>query len=267
MKKFVAIVISSFMISVPVIGSAKELKDEVRQILKNNPSIIIDVINENPGIFIEALQNASRKAQALEAAQREKAEQRKFDAAFSNPLKPVIRKDEAIRGPRNAPITIVEYSDFQCPYCVRGNQTVKALMKKYKGKIQFIYKHLPLSFHSEAKNTARYYEAIRMQSTKLAFKFHDNVFADISKLRSGEKALKSFAKKSGVNMKKLAQTLKNKMDVINARIQEDINEASKFNFQGTPGFLVNGIPVKGAYPIEHFDGIIEELQKRKLISL
>lgn len=267
MKKFIAILLSTLMFSVSFTSSASELKDDVRDILKNNPSIIIDVINENPTIFIEALQNASKKAQALSASQREEAEKRKFDAAFSNPLKPVIRKDEAIRGKRGAPITIVEYSDFQCPYCVRGNDTVKALMKKYKDKIQFVYKHLPLSFHSEAKRTAQYYEAIRMQSTKLAFKFHDNVFADISKLRSGEKALKSFAKKTGVNMKKLAQTLKNKMSVINARIQEDINEASKFNFQGTPGFLVNGIPVKGAYPIEHFDGIIEQLQKRKLISL
>lgn len=267
MNKFVTILISSLLFSMPVTGSENELKDKVRQIIKNNPSIIIDVINENPAVFIEALQNASRKAQALDAAQRENEEQRRFDAAFANPLKPVIRKDEAIRGTRNAPITIVEYSDFQCPFCVRGNQTVKALMKKYKGKIQFVYKHLPLSFHSEAKNTARYYEAIRMQSNKLAFKFHDTVFADIKKLRGGEKALKSIAKKAGVNMKELAQTLKNKMDVINARIQEDMNEASKFNFQGTPGFLVNGIPVKGAYPIEHFDGIIEELQKRKLISL
>ena len=203
----------------------------------------------------------------MSAARKENAEKRKFDAAFSNPLKPVIRKDEAIRGTRNAPITIVEYSDFQCPYCVRGNETVQALMKKYKGKIQFVYKHLPLSFHSEAKNTARYYEAIRMQSNKLAFKFHDTVFADIQKLRGGEKALKSIAKKAGVDMKKLSQMLKNKMDVINARIQEDINEASKFNFQGTPGFLVNGIPVKGAYPLEYFDGIIKELQKRKLLTL
>lgn len=267
MKKFVAILISSLVFSIPVIGSASELKDDVRKILKNNPSIIIDVINDNPGIFIEALQNASKKAQALNAAQMDNAEQSKLEAAFSNPLKPVIRKDEAIRGKRNAPITIVEYSDFQCPYCVRGNQTVKALMKKYKGNIQFIYKHLPLSFHREAKRTAQYYEAIRMQSPKLAFKFHDSVFADIKKLKGGEKALKALAKKAGVNMKKLKQTLKNKMDIINARIQEDMNEASKFNFQGTPGFLVNGIPVKGAYPLEHFDGIIEQLQKRKLITL
>lgn len=267
MKKLVVIVLTSLIFSIPVMSSANELKDEIRTILKNNPSIIIDVINENPAIFIDALQNASKKAQALNAAQRENAEKRKFDAAFANPLKPVIRKDEAIRGSRNAPITIVEYSDFQCPYCVRGNQTVQALMKKYKGNIQFIYKHLPLSFHSEAKNTARYYEAIRMQSNKLAFKFHDSIFADIQKLRGGEKALKLLAKKAGVNMKKLTQTLKNKMDVINARIQEDINEAGKFNFQGTPGFLVNGIPVKGAYPLEYFDGIIEKLQKRKLITL
>jgi len=267
MKKLVAILFSILVFLMPSMSSANELKDDVREILKNNPSILVDVINENPGIIIEALQNASKKAQALNAAQREQADKRKRDAAFSNPLKPVIRNDEAIRGTRGAPITIVEYSDFQCPYCAKGNETVQALMKKYKGKIQFIYKHLPLSFHSEAKNTARYYEAIRMQSNKLAFKFHDNVFADIKKLHEGEKALIALAKKSGVNMKKLQKTLINKNDVINSRIQQDISEAAKFNFQGTPGFLVNGIPVKGAYPLEYFDGIIEELQKRKLISL
>ena len=267
MKKFIVLFVSSVIFFTPLTSSAKDLKDDVREILKNNPSIIIDVINENPGIFIEALQNASKKAQAMGAAQREKSEKRKFDAAFANPLKPVIRKDEAIRGKRNAPITLVEYSDFQCPYCVRGNETVKALMKKYKGSVQFVYKHLPLSFHSEAKNTARYYEAIRMQSNELAFKFHDTVFADIQKLRGGDKALKALAKKAGANMKKLKQTLKNKSDIINARIQSDINEAGKFGFQGTPGFLVNGVPVKGAYPLEYFDGIIDQLQKRKLIKL
>lgn len=267
MKKLLSILLSCMLFSLPTIGSTQELKDEIKDVLKKNPSILIEVINENPVIFIEALQKASRKAQALGAAQKQESGQAKLEAAFANPFKPLIRKDEAIRGTRGAPIVIVEYSDFQCPYCSRGNATVKTLLKKYKGKIQFIYKHLPLSFHSEAKKTAQYYEAIRMQSDKLAFKFHDNIFVDINKLKGGEKALKALAKKSGVNMKKLKQTLKNKIDSINARIQDDINEAQKFGFQGTPAFVVNGIPIEGAYPVDYFEGLIKEFQKRKMIKL
>lgn len=267
MNKIFSILLASIIFSISATASAQNLKNEIKDVLKKNPSILIEVINENPVLFIEALQNASRKAQALSATKKQKSANAKLEAAFANPLKPKIRKDEAIRGTRGAPITIVEYSDFQCPFCSRGNETVKTLMKKYKGKIQFVYKHLPLSFHSEAKKTAQYYEAIRMQSDKLAFKFHDNIFVDINKLKGGEKALKALAKKSGANMKKLASTLKNKIDSINKRIQDDINEAQKFGFQGTPAFIVNGIPIEGAYPVDYFEGLIAEFQKRKMIKL
>lgn len=270
MKPFAAIVtlvISAAMLSTPALSSAKDLKDEIREVIKNNPSIIADVIKENPVLIMEALQDASQNARAVMEAQREKREQEKFEAAFKNPLTPTIRKDEAIRGNKNGPITLVEYSDFQCPYCARGNETVQALLKKYKGKIRFIYKHLPLSFHAQARLTSQYYEAVRMQSDELAFTFHDNIFKDIGKLKEGEKYLESVAKASGVNMSKLKSTLKNKKAEIDARINEDMAEASKFGMQGTPGFLVNGVPVRGAYPIAHFDMIINKLQELNLVKL
>lgn len=267
MKTFFTLLISSFLLFTSLSLSAKDLKDEIRAVLKNNPSIIVDVINENPILILEALQKASIKANAALKANRAKSEKNKMESAFANPLKPTIRKDEAIRGTRNAPIVIVEYSDFQCPYCTRGNKTVQALLKKYKGKIQFIYKHMPLSFHSEAKMIARYYEAIRMQSNKLAFKFHDLAFEHSKSLAQGEKFIKTLAKRSGANMKKLARTLKNKNAFINNRIKDDMNEAAKFGFQGTPAFIVNGIPLEGAVPIEYFENVIKELVKRKIVKL
>jgi protein-disulfide isomerase len=58
-----------------------------------------------------------------------------------------------------------------------------------------------------------------------------------------------------------------KSDAVNKRIDEDMKEAEKFGIQGTPGFVLNGVPIKGAYPISHFDKIIEELKKRKKLSL
>jgi protein-disulfide isomerase len=139
------------------------------------------------------------------------------------------------------------------------------LLKKYKGKIRFIYKHLPLSFHANAMNAAKYYEAVRLQSHDKAIKFHDKVYKNQKKLKKGEVFLRSVAKKLGVNMTKLKSDINS--DKVMARIKEDMAEAAKFGFQGTPGFTFNGIPVKGAYPVTYFNGIVEELKKRGKVKL
>ena len=136
---------------------------------------------------------------------------------------------------------------------------------EYKGKIQFVYKHLPLSFHPNAMPAAKYFEAIRLQSKEKAGKFHDEIFENFSKVRNGEKFFKAIAKKLNVDMKKLEKDLDS--DVVEKRINEDLAEAKKFGFQGTPGFLINGIPVKGAYPASHFEEIVKELVKRGKLKL
>ena len=114
-------------------------------------------------------------------------------------------------------------------------------------------------------SSAKYYEAIRLQSEEKAFKFHDKIFDQQGKLRKGEPFLKGLAKELGVDMKRLAKDLES--DVIEKRIKEDIAEAAKFGIQGTPGFVFNGIPVKGAYPGSHFDKIVDELKKRNMVKL
>ena len=159
----------------------------------------------------------------------------------------------------------MEYSDFECPFCKRGFETVLSLLEKYKGKVQFIYKHLPLSFHQTAMIASQYYEAIRLQSEDKAIKFHDAIYDQQTGLRQGEKFLKSLAKKAKVNMKRLAQDLKNPK--VPKRIDEDLAEAKKFDFQGTPGFLLNGVPIKGAYPTKHFEMIVKKLQEKGKLVL
>lgn len=240
-------------------------KKTVGQLLKDNPEILTDAIKENPDKFITALNDAVKVAQAGQRKKREEEEKQKFEESFKNPLKPQIRTDEIIRGDKNAPLTLVEYSDFECPFCSKGYQTVTQLLKKYKGKIRFVYKHLPLSFHANAMPASQYYEALRLQSPQKAIDFHDELFENFSKIKQGEKFFRGIAKKIGANMKKLEKDLDS--DAVKARINEDLAEAKKFGFQGTPGFLLNGIPVRGAYPADHFDGIVEELKKRGLIKL
>lgn len=240
-------------------------KDTLAKLLKENPELIGDAIKAHPMEFMDAVQEAAKIASADRAKQREEEEKKKMEELYDSPLNPVIRDDENIRGTKGAPLTLVEYSDFQCPFCARALGTIQQLLKKYDGKIQFIYKHLPLDFHQQARLAAQYYEAIRIQNGDKAYQFHDEILKDVSKLRNGDAYLKSVAKKFNVDMKKLAKDI-NSAEV-NKRIDEDIAEATKFGFQGTPGFLLNGIPVKGAYPLSHFEGIINELQKRGKVKL
>lgn len=263
MKNFIAgLFIIMFMAGCT---SDKVLKEKVSKILKENPALILEAMENKPLEFVGALNKIVKKAQILEAQKRKDLEKQKLAQAFEKPLVPNIRKDENIRGDRNAPIMLVEYSDFECPFCSRAYETVTQLRKKYGKKISFVYKHLPLSFHPQAMIAAKYYEAIRLQSPKKAYLFHDKIFQNQTKLRLGESFLKSISRSLSVNMRRLKKDLNSKK--VTDRIKEDLAEAAKFNFQGTPGFLLNGIPIKGAYPVSHFENIIEQLKKNKKISL
>jgi protein-disulfide isomerase len=255
-----------FFLAVIVLAAAcTTSKDDLKKMLKENPDIITEAIEANPTKFIDALNNAVKIAQEGEGKRREEEEKKALEESFNNPLQPNVRADESFRGDKNAPITLVEYSDFECPFCSRGFNTVMELMNKYKGKIRFVYKHLPLSFHPQAMPASQYYEAIRLQSEEKAWQFHDAIYKNQRALQNGEKFLEAEAKKLKIDMARLKNDIKS--EAVQARIDADIAEAGKFGFQGTPGFILNGIPVKGAYPTSHFEGLIEELKKRGKISI
>ncbi len=258
-KKIAFLALSSLALSCTVNES------QLKETLKNNPDILTEAIKANPSEFINALNEAVKVARSDMEKKKAQEEAKQMETYFDEPLKPEIREDEMIRGTKGAPLTLVEYSDFECPYCNRGYQTVQELLKKYDGKIQFIYKHLPLSFHPHAMPAAKYYEAIRLQSEKKAAEFHDKIFENQQKLKKGEAFLKATAKEVGADMKKLEKDLDSKE--VAQRIKEDQAEAAKYGFQGTPGFLINGIPVKGAFPTSHFVDLINKLEEKGKVKL
>lgn len=223
--------------------------------LNDNPDIMVNFIKKHPEKVIGALTDAANELQRKQQKNKQQEEQKDLLYYFKNPLKPNIRKDETIRGNKNGSITIVKYSDFECPYCQRGFETVKAVMEKYPNEVRYIYKHLPLSFHPNAMMAAQYYEAIRLQDEEKSFKFHDNLFNNLSKVREGDSYFKKLAVELKVDLKKLEKELES--EAVKNRIQEDMMEARKFKIQGTPGFVINGVPLKGAYPISHFEKIIQ----------
>lgn len=259
MKRLVLFSLAAFM------ATACTSKEDIKKMLKENPEIITEAIEANPVKFIDALNNAVKIAQEGEGKRREEEEKKALEESFNNPLQAELRSDESFRGNKDAPITLIEYSDFECPFCARGYNTVMELMKKYDGKIRFVYKHLPLSFHPHAMPASQYYEAIRLQDPKKAWEFHDRIYKDQRKLQNGEGFLKSIAKDLKVDMARLEKDIKS--EAVQKRIDADMAEAAKFGFQGTPGFLLNGVPVKGAYPASHFEGLVDELVKRGKIKL
>lgn len=265
MKVLNVLVVFSMMALLGSCTSDEKMKEQMTKILKDDPKVLTEAIEKHPAEFIEALQKAAKNAQEEMGKKREEEEKKKLEESFDKPLVAEIRKDEAVRGPAEAAITLVEYSDFECPFCSRGYDTVQALMKKYDGKIRFIYKHLPLSFHEQAMITARYFEAVRLQDAKKAFAFHDEIFKNQKKLKNGEAFLQATAKQVGADMAKLKKDLNS--DAVSARIEQDQKEAGKFGMQGTPGFLLNGIPVRGAYPVEYFVNLVDELQKKGKLKL
>lgn len=230
-------------------------KEYIKKVLKDNPEILAEVIEENPKVILEALNKASLKyrQEQLKSAEEQKTKAREDE--FKNPKKPKLGKDRVYFGDVNAPVTIVEYSDFQCGFCKRaGEGAVEQILKEYKGKARILYKHLPLPFHPEAGIAAQYYEAVAKVDPKKAKAFHDKVFEKQSELGSKkEKLLTSIVKEIGLDLKKVQSHLNS----VKSIVKEDTDEAKKFGINGTPGFLVGGVSLSGAQPFSEFKKIID----------
>lgn len=233
--------------------SAKQLKEAIEK----DPSIVFVAIEKDPAKFIEIVNKAAQDAQRVAGERAQNEEKKSREEEFKNPLKPELQDGRVIFGKKDAPVTIFEYSDFQCPYCSRGYQTIKQVEKEYGDKVRIVFKHLPLDFHPLAMPAAKYFEAIAKQSPEKAEKFHDSLFENQAQMKDkGEKLLSETAKKLGVDMKKLSVDLKD--ESIAQRIAADMEEAKKFNMSGTPGFIINGVSLRGAYPFSEFKQIIDQ---------
>jgi protein-disulfide isomerase len=155
-----------------------------------------------------------------------------------------------VRGNPNAPITIVEFADFQCPYCRQVQATLNDLLAKYKGQVKIAYLDFPLSIHAHAELAA---EASRCaQDQGKYWEFHDAMFQDQSKL--GEEDLVTSASKLGMDEASFRSCLKS--GKYKAVIQQDVEKATKAGVTGTPAFFINGRFLNGAQPTAEFEKII-----------
>ncbi len=164
-----------------------------------------------------------------------------------------------MKGPANAPVTIVEFSDFQCPFCSRAEPTITQVMDAYKGKVRVVWKNQPLPFHPNAMPAAEAAMAAGEQGAEKFWKMHDKLFADQQGL--GPAKYEEYAKEIGLDFGKWKAALEAHKD--KAQIDDDMKIGTSVGAQGTPTFFINGKKLVGAQPFEQFKALIDsELAKK-----
>jgi protein-disulfide isomerase len=156
------------------------------------------------------------------------------------------------KGSASAPVTIVAFSDFQCPFCSRVLGTLDKLEKDYPGKIRIFFKHNPLPFHSDAMPAAQAAVAAEMQGK--FWPMHDKLFANQQKLKRPD--LEKYAQEIGLDVAKFKKDID--APATKKRIEDDLELAKKLGVQGTPNFFIDGRPIRGAVPYEQFKSAVDD---------
>ena len=160
--------------------------------------------------------------------------------------------DAPIRGSKSAKITVVEWADFQCPFCVRVNPTLEQIKKEYGDKVRFAFKHLPLSMHAKARAAHQAAEAAHRQGK--FWEMHDRIFAKPKDLNPT--TYLRYANEIGLDIDRYNSDLSSSS--VRKVIDDDLAMAGKLGVTGTPSFFINGRFLSGAQPYGSFARVIDE---------
>jgi len=161
-----------------------------------------------------------------------------------------------VKGNPDAPVTIVEFSDFQCPFCSRVQPTLEQIFDAYGDEVKLVFRHFPLGFHENAENAALASMCANEQGK--FWEYHDKLFANQESLTMTN--LKKWAADLGLDTEKFNSCLDNQ--TYKDQIDKDLKDGQAAGVQGTPAFFVNGQLVSGAQPFANFQVIIDaELAK------
>ncbi|HEX5659644.1 MAG TPA: thioredoxin domain-containing protein [Polyangiales bacterium] len=159
-------------------------------------------------------------------------------------------------GPADAKVTIVEFSDFQCPYCSRAAEATHKVKEKYGDKVRFVFRQFPLSFHKDAHTAAEASLAANAQGK--FWEFHDKLFANQQKLDRA--SLEGYAKELGLNVDKFKKSLDSKEYV--AAVDGELKMGEDVAVQGTPTMFLNGARIADPTNFEAISSQIDEALKK-----
>ena len=201
--------------------------------------------------------------EAYIAKQQEEAVKAQADANKPKFIEGDFTDDDPVLGDKNAPITLIEWSDYECPFCKRHfTQTLPLLKEKYidTGKLKLVFRDFPLQFHDPlATQQAMAAECVREQSNdEVYFAYHDLIFQTTKSNGQGMKKeqLYGLAEDVGVDKAKFTNCLDS--EKYKNEVLKDISDGQSIGINGTPGFLLNGQLISGALPFAEFEKIIEK---------
>lgn len=215
------------------------LRELIKEVIKENPQLIYDTVNQY--------------AMELQRIQ----QQKEFEASLQNRQPEPLKDYHPSKGPDDAPIVIVEYTDFECSYCARAAGTLRQVLKKYPKQVRLVFRNNPLSMHENALPAAKAAMAAHKQGK--FWPYHDLLFANMRDLN--EDKLVALAKELELDMAQFDADRQS--DTIAGQVETDLAQAKIHKFGGTPMFLVNGVVVRGAQSNEYFTKVIDRLLAEK----
>ncbi len=229
---------------------------QIDQLIKRYRSRLPKDDDKARATVVEALQRQAR-GKATNDFMTETLRRAGFRLLLSPPRVPIaIAKNDPFEGPADAPVTIVEFSDFQCPYCAKAAQALKEVRARYGKLVRVVHKPFPIASHSRARQAA---EAALCAADQGQFEaFHDWIFENRNKL--SDEDLTQQAKALGLDMEAFTNCYTSKAH--DEYIQKSVNEGRFLGVTATPTFFINGRLFEGAQPVERFDEMVDEELRR-----
>lgn len=211
---------------------------------------VLEVIRKNPQVLVESLQAYQQK----QAEQQQQAQKAFLEQMKSNP-KAVIG-DSPATGAKEQKIVLLEFSDFQCPYCSKAHQTLKQFMATRQNQVTLVYKHLPLTqIHPEAMPSAKAAWAAGQQGK--FWEFHDALFENQQKL--GEPLYVATAKALNLDLQRFDQDRKGQ--AASAAIQKDVDMAEKLGVTGTPFLIMNDQVIANGAQLDSLEAALKQVSQ------
>jgi len=239
-----------------IVSQVKINDSEINAFIKER-KIPKEHINDQIKAKIKDFLAQSKKKEAVDNWIAQKSEGKGVEIYLERPARPKFNVqigDAPYVGGGSAKVEIVEFSDFQCPFCAKGADLIGEIKKKYGNKVKVAFKHFPLPFHKQAYKAAEASMCAYDQNKAKFWNLHDEMFANQTRL--GISDLVEIAVKQGLDKDKFSKCLNE--GKFRAYVEKNIQEGKDIGVRSTPTFYVNGHLINGAQPIDVFSELIDE---------
>ena len=223
----------------------------------------LDEISDAQNVLLKKVSGLEKSVANLALASKNKpADKKQPPQADPNKVYNVPVGDSFSKGPADAAVTLIEWSDFQWPHCARSVSLIDDLLKKYPNDLRVVIKQFPLSFHKQARKASIYVLAAERQGKYM--EMSNKIFENYRQLKSNEDLPRQYAEELGLDMVKFDQDVKD--PALDARIEREMQQMKQSGIprMSVPKFLINGKEPQGKRDVANYSAFIEsELKKKK----